>query len=119
MSQLLKSAADRYRDNDFEGKYPAVEFSIYMITCFQYNEFDQDDAIAADIFCKLVLACADHVIVEMLFRAERATGGRAELWLNENSEQALARRDIIHSRVDAKMKPLVAERVSRRLRSLI
>lgn len=114
MIQLLKSAADRYRDNNFEDKYLPLKETICAITYMQFTGMNKRAASDVGNDCKSVLACADHVIVEMLFRSEQATGVRADLWFNETSAEALARRDFIHSRVDAKMKPLVAARAIRR-----
>jgi hypothetical protein len=119
MTQLLEAAAGRYRDKKLEDKYLSIKETICMIAYVQYTGLDKRIASVVDDECKSVLACADHVIVDMLFRAERVTGVRAELWRNETSPEALARRDFIHSRVDAKMKPLLAARAARRLRFLI
>lgn len=119
MTKLLKSAAERYRDNIFEDRYLHVQDAVRAITYLQFTGLSkraQHDVVNE---CKTVLECADHVIVEMLFRAERVTGVRADLWISETSAEARARRDFIHARVDAKMKPLLAARAARRLRSLI
>jgi len=110
MIQLLKSAADRYRDNNFEDKYLPVEETICAITYMQFTGLNKRAASDVKAECRSVLSCTDHVIVEMLFRAERDTGVRADLWSYESSVEALARRDVIHSRVDARLKPLVEAR---------
>jgi len=118
MTQLLKSAAERYRDKKFEDTYLFIEETICMIAYAQYTGLNKRNTSIVDDECGSILSCADHVIVEMLFRAEGVTGVRADLWFNDTSAEALARRDFIHARVDAKMKPLSAARAAHRLRSL-
>lgn len=119
MTQMLKSAAERYRDSNFEDKYLHVQDAVRAITYMQFTGLHQRALQDVETECRSVLACADHVIVEMLFRAELTTGIRTDLWSYERSVEALARRDFIHAQVDAKMKPLIAARATRRLRSLI
>lgn len=116
MTMLLRTASDRYRDKDFEDKYLYLTETIFAITYMQFTGLSKRAASDVGDYCRSVLECADHVIVEILFRSEQATGVRADLWLNETSAEALARRDFIHSRVDAKMKPLVAARAIHRPR---
>ncbi|MEH6390566.1 MAG: hypothetical protein V7763_02805 [Sulfitobacter sp.] len=113
---LLRPASDRCRDKNFEDKYLSLNETISAIAYMQFTGLSKRAASDIKDYCRSVLKCADHVIVEMLFRSEQATGVRADLWSDETSAEALARRDFIHSRVDAKVKPLVAARTIGRSR---
>ena len=62
-TKLLKSAAERYRDNDFEDKYRTVKEAIYAITYMQYTGLHERAGSNLEDECKSVLACADHIIV--------------------------------------------------------
>lgn len=119
MTKLHKSAAERYRDNDLEDKYCTVKETIYAITYMQYTGLHERAGSNLEDERKSVLVCAVHIIVEMLFRSELATGVRADLWPSETSSETLARRDFINSRVDAKLDPVFAAGACRRSRSLI
>ncbi len=103
---MLKEAAERYSDSEFHQSYLPMKEVIYAITYMQYTGFDKQDFSEVAERCKSVRECADHAIVEMLYRVQRLTGVKADLWFDQISEEALARRDFINACVDEKTKAL-------------
>lgn len=104
---LLKEAAERFSDEQFQQSYRPMKDVICSIAHTQYASFDMPVTSEVAEKCRSVRECADHAIAEILFRMGRLTRLKADLWFYQISEEALARRDFIKATAAGKMKAVI------------